>query len=94
MESEMAKKAKVTRPAAQPSKRAAGSAKNKKRVYFFANGKADARTAVDHVAGGKPGAGLIDGEGGADAVFRIADLHQHSLVERIGVGQDNVHGLS
>jgi hypothetical protein len=36
------------------------------------------------MAGGEPGAGLVDGEGGADAVLDIAYLDQDALVERIG----------
>src|ERR1700756_884512 len=59
MESEMAKKAKVTRPTVQPSKRAAGSAKNKKHVYFFANGRADGNRTMKDLLGGK-GSGLAE----------------------------------
>ena len=30
---------------------------------------------------GEPGASFIDGEGGADAVFGVAHLNQHALIE-------------
>src|SRR5438477_12298742 len=54
----MAKKGRVTSKAQRPTP-AAGSAKNKKHVYFFANGKADGNRNMKDLLGGK-GSGLAE----------------------------------
>src|SRR3954469_13429893 len=53
----MAKKGRVTATNARRPKAAAGSAKNSKHVYFFANGKADGNRTMKDLLGGK-GSGL------------------------------------
>src|SRR5437764_1274477 len=55
----MAKKARVTRPAAQRGKPAGRAAKSSKHVYFFANGKADGNRNMKDLLGGK-GSGLAE----------------------------------
>src|SRR3954468_997875 len=55
----MAKKGRVTATKARRPKAAAGSAKNSKHVYFFANGKADGDRTMKDLLGGK-GSGLAE----------------------------------
>src|SRR3954466_7386220 len=55
----MAKKGRVTATKARRPKAAAGSAKNSKHVYFFANGKADGNRTMKDLLGGK-GSGLAE----------------------------------
>src|SRR3954453_21364635 len=55
----MAKKGRVTATNARRPKAAAGSAKNSKHVYFFANGKADGNRTMKDLLGGK-GSGLAE----------------------------------